>query len=447
MAWRSRPGGPARRRDRALESAYLRAVRSIPPLTPLEELDLARRLEWAQIGRRLEVWASSWSTRDLLQLLLARGEGPAVLPGGVRGERRLDRQRHHLRRQRQRWRDLTARRVARRVPDGDVEGAIHELQDDLYDQEDLLPAPREAVDELARRLLRWLARARAMPSGVPGREVAAGALDELEQLEAESRSTRDALLAEGPALEHAEALVEAARNELAAGNLRLVVHEARRYASSGFSLLDLVQEGNLGLLRAVERFDHRRGYRLATYARWWVRQGILRSMDEERGTIRVPPRASGRRARLQRASQGLALRSGRAPTDEALARRLELPVEVVRELQRMPRVTASLDEPVDGEGEESVGDRLSDDEGSDPSAEAEARDLRRLTRAALDTLTPRERSIVEMCYGLGRPRRSLAEIGRDVGLSSERVRQILGEAMDRLRRQEELAELSESTGG
>jgi RNA polymerase primary sigma factor len=457
------PGGA----DDAL-GLYLRQMGAIPLLSRAEELALAKRLEEKRLRYRRSVLANWQTIRDMVEMFekirdekmaldpnidvvttrnLSRVQIQGRLVANLRTLRRLVNRadtdfRNYLRATTHSARDRLKRTLWRQLRKAII------LVEELSPRIDLLD---RAVEQLRQRSVQMSKLAKQIDAGSSSRshrERRTRMVKELRDLMLKALITPDELRGLVGVLESRQTQYQKARRELAEGNLRLVVSIAKRYRGRGLPFSDLIQEGNRGLMRAVDKYEYLMGFKFGTYATWWIRQGIQRALHDNARTVRVPCHQVSTLAALERVRGELVVQFGREPTIEELAKALGVSTEETQSLRVVARHPVSLHEPMGGDGERALEDFLDDPSAGNPGVTVDLHLLRERIVEVLRSLTPRERAVIEMRFGLrdGQPK-TLEEVAQAYGITRERIRQIEARGLLKLRqptRKQRLADFAET---
>jgi RNA polymerase primary sigma factor len=447
---------------------YLRQMGAIPLLNRNQEVALAQRLEFRR-RRYRHAAMSNWRTLSLVvrtfervlagqlaldptidvvaTLGLKRDVILARMPHNLKTMRKLiaaadDDFRNLLRASGAAARARVRREMARRLRKAVV------LAEELSPRIDLLDHWTDELRALSRQMTELHRQAESGGHSAADRERRSKANKQLREIQIEARALPEDLRRLVTVLEERRRYYQKARRELAEGNLRLVVSIAKRYRSRGLPFSDLIQEGNRGLMRAVDKYEHRLGFKFGTYATWWIRQGITRALADHARTIRVPCHQVGTLAAVERVRGELSIQHGREPTVEEIANVLGVTAEETQSLRTVARHPVSLHEPLGGDGERALEDFLDDPDAANPGKAVDQHLLRERIGEVLRSLTPREREVIELRFGLrdGQPR-TLEEVARAYGITRERIRQIEARGLLKLRqplRSQRLAEFAEA---
>jgi RNA polymerase primary sigma factor len=429
--------------DIDLVRVYLQRVGRRRLLTAAEEREIGRRMEVARAelvgaltripaGRQtiLSLAAEQRAGRAPAAELILLPDGGELTPSRVRPIRQAFDGIADGQRQIDVW--CKARRGPRSTPSSRARyrRQIAEMSDRIAQALSELPLRPALVDDVATEVSGLAEEFGALDRMAPGLERAR----ERRRLQQRAGLPRRIFRHYHASVEDASETLRLAKQELLEANLRLVISVAKRYTGRGLTLLDLVQEGNIGLMKAVDRFQYRRGFKFSTYATWWIRQGITRAVADYGRTIRLPVHVIESLTKLNQANRAMTLSTGRRPTPVELAERLEMPVAKVRLLLDAARQPASLDAPIGEDEQNALSDIVPDTGGPSPEESAVQAGMADEVERAMAPLSERERQVMRLRYGLGTSREhTLQEIGRRLSITRERVRQIEHKAMAKMR--------------
>ena len=449
----TRKQGEERRIDDPVRM-YLTQMGEIPLLTRHEEIGLAKKIEVTRKRFRRELLESDYAMAQAMEVLTRVQEGDlpfdrtikVSMTEGLEKDQITGRMPYNLRTllelRKQNQTDFAVV-MSRDSQPAQKEAAqrsiivrrrkMATLLEELSIRTQRLQPVMKRMDQIARRMHELQMQIERLKAHRPAKDERANLQAELNDLMVLTLETPESLAARMHAVNEKFAAYEQAMRELSGGNLRLVVSIAKKYRNRGLSFLDLIQEGNTGLMRAVDKYEYRRGFKFSTYATWWIRQAITRAIADQARTIRIPVHMIETMSKLRKVAKKLLQENGREPTLEEMALAAEVPLEETRRVMKISRQPISLDRPV-GESEDSYFGDFIEDEGTDNPVNTAAQEmLKDKIDTVLKTLTYREREIIKLRYGLGDGYTyTLEEVGRIFKVTRERVRQIEAKAVRKL---------------
>jgi RNA polymerase primary sigma factor len=381
---------------------YLRKMGTVPLLTREGEVELAKRIEEGTNAVRDSLFDSQVAVDELVTIQ------ERLMENRLRARELLNVEADDDTFEKEVWSGDESRKSK-------ADKSLKKLKSDVYKLLLQLNFNKRAIDKMAQALKH---KAMLEPSEDNGISI-----EEHKELRSHAKTIRSG-----------ERRAQRAKAQLVEANLRLVVSIAKRYTNRGLQLLDLIQEGNIGVMIAADKFEYRRGYKFSTYATWWIRQAITRAIADQARTIRIPVHMVETMNKMHRTAHDLVQELGREPTPEELAQRLDIPVSKVRSLLRIVKEPLSLETPRGEDGDCTLGDFVEDQKAPSPSDSLMSSDLNKQTRELLNSLSVREQRVLQKRFGIGeKSEHTLEEIGKEFNVTRERIRQIEAKALQKLK--------------